>query len=75
MPAVPERSRNMRDYTVTIKVEFPALDHLVVYLETRGEDQKQIDALAATVREWTAKLHQSSTGLGNAVDTNQGKTP
>ena len=67
MPLVPPRTRNARDYTVTLKIECPSLDKLVDYLNSHDEDQKKIDALAATVEAITAKLHQSSAGLGKAV--------
>lgn len=56
----------MFNRTITIRVEFPALDALVAYLQ--DQQQKQLDALTAQVTELTEALKQSTAGLKQAVD-------
>jgi uncharacterized coiled-coil protein SlyX len=52
--------------TITISVDFPALDSLVAYLEARATQQKQVDALAAQVSQLTQRLRQSEGALDGA---------
>jgi hypothetical protein len=55
-----------KDPVVIVRVDFPALDNLVVYLKER--EQGKIDALTAEVQELTGRLQQSSTTLEGAVE-------
>ena len=57
-------------FTVTVNVAVPALDSFVQYLRDRDKLQQEIDALAAQLASFTSGLHQSSTGLQGAVDSN-----
>jgi len=56
----------MRSLVLTIKIEFPALDDLITYLELRDIQQSQIDGLVAQVEDLTKKLNQSETTLKGA---------
>ena len=48
-----------------VSVDFPALDRLVTYLE--AAQQKEIDAMAAQVRDLTAQLSQHRATLEEAA--------
>ncbi len=58
--------------TVVVRIDFPALADLVQYLKNR--QQTELDALAAQVKELTAKLKRSSTELQGSVDTVEDQT-
>lgn len=47
--------------TITVTIEFPALDNLVSYL--RENEQARIDAATAQVKKLTAVLEKSQTEL------------
>jgi len=52
----------------TIRVDVPALDRLVNFLQT--SQQAQIDAITAQLGQQTQRLNQSSTALKGVVPTN-----
>ncbi len=54
---------------IVIRIEFPALDNLVTYLNSN--QQKQLDALAAQLIELKNQLKQSGSTLEDAIE----KTP
>ncbi len=51
---------------VTVKIEFPALDRLMTYLE--GSQQKEVD-------DAVARFKASRTGVENAVDAANANLP
>ncbi len=53
---------------VSVKIDFPALDNLVAYLQSQANQQKQIDELVVSVETLTAKLHQSNQRLQSAAE-------
>jgi hypothetical protein len=55
-------------HQLLIKVEIPALDRLVTYLE--DQQQKEIDALTAQVQKFTSGLGKTSSELQSSVDQN-----
>ena len=60
---------NVVPQPIIVRVDFPALDNLVAYLQTR--QQAKIDALAAQVQQLTATLQQSGSALGAAEAKNK----
>jgi hypothetical protein len=50
---------------ITLRVEFPALDNLVLYLRER--EQWKVDAITAQVRKMNDTLKQSTAGLHQVV--------
>lgn len=55
--------------TLTVRIEFPALDRLVTLIETR--QQEQVDALTAKIAQATEALKTSTSGLDQAVQTQE----
>ena len=55
--------------TITIHIDFPALDRLVTFLE--NNDQAAIDAATEAVKAATVNLKQSSQALSAAVQKEQ----
>jgi len=51
-----------------LRIEYPALDRLVSFLESQANQQKQIDELVVSVETLTAKLHQSNQRLQSAAE-------
>lgn len=56
-------------FPVILRVDIPALDRLLDYLE--ATQQKEIDALADQVRDLTARLSTTSAELGNSIEGNK----
>lgn len=54
---------------ITIRIDVPALDRLLDYLN--GKQQAEIDRLAQETERLTQALQQSTTGLQSTVNTNQ----
>ena len=54
-----------------ITINIPALDRLVDFLTSQGDQQKQIDSLTTQVTTLTETLNQSSTKLSSAVETSK----
>lgn len=54
-------------HTVSVRIEIPALDKLVEYLQSASDQQAKIDSLAASVSALTAKLQHSNTELDSAI--------
>jgi hypothetical protein len=48
----------------TIRIEFPALDALVAYLQ--GNQQSQLDGMAKQIQSLTERLHKSELALRGA---------
>ena len=61
----------MFNRTITVKVEFPALDALVEYLKQRDNQQAEIDRLSSQVAQATGALKQSTASLSEAVTKEQ----
>jgi len=57
----------MRNLSVQVHIDFPALDNLVSYLKDQGSQQKQVDDLTAQVRALASRLHNSELDLSGAV--------
>lgn len=62
-----EDNKRMRNTTIDVRIDFPALDSLVAYLKEREATQAQVDAMAAKVTELTNRLQSSGTGLDETV--------
>ena len=57
--------------SMTIRVEFPALDDLVAFLRERSggtTQQAEIDRLTTQVDQLTGRLNQSTEGLRGPVE-------
>ena len=59
----------MPQNTIVIRIDFPALDRLLDFLE--ASEQAAIDAMEASVVDATARLQQSADGLSSAVTKEQ----
>ena len=55
--------------TLTIHVDFPALDNLVAFL--RDNQQSKIDATTAAIEQLTTRLGKSGVALENEITKEQ----
>jgi hypothetical protein len=52
-------------FSIVFRVDFPALDNLVLYLQ--NQQQAKIDAMAAAVKDLTAQLQKSGASLEGSL--------